>query len=532
MSSSEPLYSFHAFLFPFEWKFRKEEDTTFEKKTDLLRLNNIMAKNSQTWQRRETWLDPKAVVHYNEANFFYDFVHPAMYDTGLGKSLLSHYYRILPAPGKTEYVIELSNGKTYRLEVDDIVVNFYDSGVGVLAFHLYNKEKSQSAPEDILMINQFGRRLYPPFLGADNDLVGAQEFFEYDNWSKGLEEVKQFELAQSIRLEYGSQTLFIEDFSDWAIKPIFDREPGLVKQLLPDQLLKEIRLTPVIDDRMFVICWYGNDLLSKSLQEWPQLLSDKWWYRYVFVDGEGMTCQDPEMSKNLIKEHTNTRWMKYGTLYGVSRYSMVCLTEEMKPKSFSRVICSHMQTVYYKIALLCLVQRAGVVRFSDEVTAISQLPEEDSGIAKKVSSLYKQYLRFINKIYFREVTAQEQGIELYDLLQKHMRLGDHTKELEVEVRELNHYVVILEAERRNKKLDLITLIGAFLLGPSFIASFLGVNDRFLNGDGWWKILLMCVFAAVLAYGFIRTSGWRRTLSLILIGVLMLYLFIFVKMVVL
>jgi len=37
-------------------------------------------------------------------------------------------------------------------------------------------------------------------------------------------------------------------------------------------------------------------------------------------------------------------------------------------------------------------------------------------MSKKVSDLYLAYIRFVNKIYFREVTAYEQGIELYDML--------------------------------------------------------------------------------------------------------------------
>jgi hypothetical protein len=531
MSSSSSLVSFHAFLFPFEWKFQQEgPHITFEQKTDLAKLITLMGNNGHKWQRRGSWLDYLSVIQYNEANFFYDFVRPAMYDTRKDDSLLAHYYYRLPDPEHSEYIIEIKGGKTYRLEIDDIVVSFYDNGVGVLAFHLYNKREDQAGPEDIQLINQYGRRLYPPFLSADYDKIGTQEFFEHDDWEAGLADVKKRVLARSIRIESGGVEDVFEEFSDWAKAPDFEHEPGLVRDLFPPGFLKEIRLTPVIDDRMFVICWYGNDALSARIREKRQLRKDDWWYRFIFVDGDEMACQNPEMTKKLIEDHTNTRWTGYGTFYGVSRYSMVCLTQTMKTEPFARVICAHMQTMYYKIALLCLVQRAGVIRFSDEVTSISQLPEKDPHISKKVSSLYKQYLRFINKIYFREVTPQEQGIELYDLLHQHMRLDAQTKELEVEVRELNQYTTILEAERRNKKLDLLTYLGALLLGPSFIASFLGINSEFFD-SGWHWISIMCVLSVGLAFGFVLTSGrWRTFFLVLLLGLMLFFLFPYIKMV--
>jgi len=521
-------YSYHAFLFPFEWRYRDDKLSTIEEKTDLTRLQLKMEQYRHQWERRASWADPQAVTHYNEANYFYDFVRPAMYDLGREDTMQSHYYYKLPVLGGTEYVIELADGTTYRLEVDDIVISFYNMGVGIAAFHLLNRKEGQSKPDDILKINQFGRRLYPPFLGADYSKIGQQSFFEYSDWQAGLKSVQDRELAASLRLEANSQPWITEDFVDWAIKPQLDREPGLIRQLLPQPLLEEVSLTPVLDDRMFVVCWYGNDDLIKTFQKSKPdqtYKTDDWWYKFVFVDGNDKSCQNAEMTKDLLKKHTNARWANWGTFYGVSRYSLVCLTQSMNTEFFAKVACSHMQTMYYKIALLSLVQRSCVLRFSKEITTISQLSSNDREIGQKVSSLYKQYLRFINKIYFREVTAQEQGVELYDLLQKHMRLEAHTQELEVEVQELHNYVNIIEEERRNDKLDLLTYIGAFLLGPSFIVSFLGVDADLFKGDTdekWMSISLICILLSLLALGIVRSSGRWRWVFTILTGLLMLF----------
>lgn len=533
MSDTETLFSHHIFLFPFEWRFRDEAYSTLEEKTNLLPLIKTMALHGSQWERRQTWLEPQAILHYNEAVYFYDFVRAALYDTGKGQTLLCHYYCKLPHPTDTEYVIELGNGATYRLAVDDIVLSFYNTGVGVMAFHLNNKRENQASPDDILRINQYGRRLYPPFLTSDTSLIGTQAFFEDDDWNRGLTGVKGPELAQSLRLEVNDKVWLKEDFADYAIQPRIDIEPGLIRQLLPKAVLQDIKLTPVLDDRMFVVCWYGSDDLIRKIRYGKSDQAYKkndWWYKFIFVDGGFKTCQNDEMAERLLKQHTNARWAKFGTFYGVSRYSMVCLTESIKKNSFAAVICSHMQTMYYKIALLSLVQRACVLRFSEEITAISQLSSDDRKIGRKVSSLYRQYLRFINKIYFREVTAQEQGIELYGLLQKHMRLEEQTRELEVEVQELHSYVNILEGERRNEKLDILTYIGALLLGPSFIASFLGINDAFFADSwGWAAISVLCILAAAVALGVIRASGrWRKFFLALAIVLFLFFLFVYIN----
>jgi Mg2+ and Co2+ transporter CorA len=164
-----------------------------------------------------------------------------------------------------------------------------------------------------------------------------------------------------------------------------------------------------------------------------------------------------------------------------------------------------------------------MLRFSQEVTNISQLPAKDRKIGKRVGSLYKQYIRFINKIYFREVTAQEQGIELYDMLQTHMRLDVHVKELEGEIRELHNYVLILEENERSEKLDVLTYIGAFFVVPSFVVSFVGLSLFDDKKIEWWHISSLCLGSALLAYLVIRIPGRWRLLFIVIFLLLMVFL---------
>lgn len=518
---SEPCYSYHAFLFPFEWKRSGPAGhATIEEQTSLSAIRAIMGAARSQWQSAPTWEKPDSIAQYNEANYFYDFVRPVLYGDPDGKYQV--YYRHRTASG-SEYVITLADGSEYRLELDDIGLSFYNMGVGVLTFHCYNR--THPNPEDVLKINQYGRRLFPPFYGSDLDSFGSQAFFDYADWDKGLDVVQSRELARSIRLEKDGIAWATEDFARWRQRPDLDALPGLLSQILPRPLLRTLRLTPVLDDRMFVVCWYGHDaqiaqLKNLDLHTAPPEQSD-WWYQFVFVDAGGRTCRDDRMVHRLLEAHSNVRWQRYGTLYGVSRYSFVCLTGPASGGFFPRLIASHVQTIYFKIAELALVQRACVLRFSDEVTSIGNIEKGDRHLAARAGSLTRQYLRFINKVYFREVTAQEQGIELYDLLQQHMRLKGHVEDLDKEIQELNQYVSLQEEDARNEKLDLLTYIGAFFVVPSFVCTYLSINNFDMKSH-FGSVAVLCLLSALTFFGVIRTKSGTQRGWIVLAVLLMLY----------
>lgn len=525
MSAAKPLYSFHAFLFPFEWKPAKRDGLPLEEQLDLKRICNIMDAARDKWSRMKPWSKPQSLIQYNEANYFYDFVRPVLY--GDDAAAYQVHYQHNGAQGSA-YVISLESGEQFRLDLDSIGLSFYTTGVGILSFHCYNRTNPD--PDAILKINQYGRRLYPPFLATDPEKIGSQAFFDDDRWAEGLKGVQKAEIARSIILEKNGRAWAAENFSTWAdAPPNLEHTPGVLRQLLPSALVSTLAISPVLDDRMFVVCWYGNDELSQKMKTGTfdaQPEENDWWYQFVFVDGGFRTCRNTGMVKKLLEDHSNLRWQDQGTFYGVSRYSFVCLTETFTTNSFSRIICSHVQTQYFKLAEIALLQRGCVLRFSDEVTAISDLPKKNRALGAHVSSLYKQYIRFVNKIYFREVTAQEQGIELYDLLQKHMRIENQVKDLDREIEELHRYVSLLEEDRRNETLDILTYIGAFFVVPSFVCSFFGIN-HFQMTKHWGQVAVLCLLSSSVFFAVIRSSGKWRWFFLAVAALLMLFiLFIF------
>ena len=96
-------YSYHNFMFPFQWRIEGYENKIF---SEQINLKNIDYSHSSNWER--TFITPTAEKEaddlYNERNYFYEFVHDALYDNGKGNSLIWHCERKEPQHGEVYYI--------------------------------------------------------------------------------------------------------------------------------------------------------------------------------------------------------------------------------------------------------------------------------------------------------------------------------------------------------------------------------------------------------------------------------------------
>ncbi len=559
------LYSYHVFLFPFQWQFAGKEmkDKKLEERTCLEKFVNMF--DGTNWSRSKYKTD--TILNYNEYNYFYSMVRDVLFDEGekLDSAIVANLnYNI--EPDAYTYNFKVSNGNkpiSYALHIDAIILHLYSTGVGVLSFHLNNRKKEQSSEEHILNINQAGRRLYPPFFGIAANLTSTQEKFKCRDFENGLNITKFSELA----IEFSNiNDLNYENFeayhhSDYFaynpfqlpnhIKFLFDGIPVTVDKGDFKSKTRKVFINPLLDDRMFVLCWYGNNeksnALNKSFKEAQKDKKDKkdkedkedkedklireWWYRFMYNDQKSSTCQNEELQEKLIKESTYLRWSNYGTIYGITRYSFVCLTNDLDTLEKNNVhfIVNHMQTIYYKLCELCLVQRACLLRFSDEVARISRMKDDQKlSLTTRVRNLYQQYLRFVNRIYFREVTAQEQGIELYEYLQNAMKIKSNVEDLDREIQELHTYTTMIQDQKQNDNIEVLTIIGALFILPSFVTGFFGMNifAQASQKPEWWRsaIFLIPLIIGPIIYFLLnrkRNKKYLRWLIVFSIGVVAL-----------
>ena len=429
--------------------------------------------------------------------YFYEFVHDALYDNGEDNSLVRHFERIEPKHSKVSYVIDCGES-VYELKVAAINLNLYSTGVGVLSFYLYN-EKYPDA-KDVLRINQAGRRVFPPFIASVT--------------YRGI-------IANSIEIKglHGRDFGYREDFSRYTNKTPCNLPAAFITDMI-HEVAENIGLKPVIDDRMFVQCWYKNDEWTKefSSDKYEEFINSTNWYEFVFVDDlGGMSCQNKAMQKEIIKKATYERWQEWYSLYGISRYSMVYLTNTATDSS-APYLFRYFETMYARMAELILVQKASVLRFSAEVTNLSNM-DVKGGFSGKVSSLYKEYIRFVNQIHFREVSAQDQGIEMYQKLYDTMNLEKHVEKLDEEISELHNYVSLREDHKTSNTMSLLTWIATIAVPMTVIAGIFGMNNVELNGDaegtltswynnGFMQYLLMAVVTLLIIIGILTTKNRR------------------------
>lgn len=224
-------------------------------------------------------------------------------------------------------------------------------------------------------------------------------------------------------------------------------------------------------------------------------------------------CQNDDLMDKLILDHTYFRWTNFGTLYGISRYSFVLINSSEAPD----YIKTHFRTIYTRMVELSLIQRATILKFSDEVALLSKLKNERTkDLTAQISELYKAYIRFVNQIYFREVTAQEQGIELYNLLQDKMKIAEQVKDLDKEIEELHNYANLREQKEQDGRIAKITVLGAIFLPATFLVGLFGINtfpdfdnmpDLLFNGKVYWPFWISVGFIVLLSLISIILIDW-------------------------
>ncbi len=504
------MYSYHIFLFPFKWEILRNKKSESERNSmsEKYRLSDLDKELKKTkWNRDRTFnLDYKDC--YNEYNFFYRQVREILYEqsgrlieekTESGNDLIKHYEYDIPEG--MHYCIKLNCGKKYYLEIDSILLNIYSTGTGVISFHLRNCLHKDAV--DILKINQYGRRLFPPFLALNDSSILTKDKDNTSN-EEAINGVKNVELPDAIWLgeENSLSSDYYENFERYSNKEYYEKGPFRLPKFI-EKLFDGIKVSSykrdlccgftnlyidtVLDDRMFVISWYGNNDIAdnfknKSNDTTGNYLESDFWYKYVFVDGENKCIQNYQMQRNLIEQATYTRWIDYGTLWGVSRYSFVCLTSEYDKSSY--FIIKHIQSMYYKMVELCLLQRGSVLSYSEELARVVNSFKEKSNKTKmkdvennlkQVRDLYDYFMLFKNKMCFVEVTAQEQGIEIYDMLQSAMKVPQELDTIEKKMNDIYNYTNLIQQTLETEEVGRLTKVMFYLALPALVVGIYSMS---------------------------------------------------------
>ncbi len=506
-----PIQSHHIFLFPFLIKDRpdvkeanqksKKEKNDNEKNIYNFVLNKLRNKNISGWQEVKfgfsgevVELDPidnspvydeQETWKYNEYNYFHENVRKTLFNTEIekthGKSPtdtedkvgISYFFQ-KKAKQNAEFIISIKDDckiYDYHLNIDDISLRIFENGIGILGITLYNYFYSDV--NDILKINDFGRRIYPQFIGKKGTVDTQKAFLPFKiAFINGDEKYEDnFDTQKFFKLS--SPNIQCAEYIHRLLDPI--------KEFIP-----------IIDDRMYTICWYGNNDVINQLKEKKEIDKNKFeynyestenWYKYIFIDGKEPGIANQKMMKKLIANCTYSRFIDWGTLYGITRYSFVCITSR---NDFTYpLIRNHMQKMYYQMCVLLLVQRASILLFNNELERIiliedkslkekkntrREKAQEEPDTLNDLEKLNVRIMNFQNRMMFDEVTPQEQGIELYDIALKNMNIPSMHENLKEKIVQAHSYVDLKTERNLSKTVAVLSSLGAIFLPATFIAA--------------------------------------------------------------
>jgi len=500
--SKERIHSHHIFMFPFEIDSDELNETT----SSVERLKKIYERlNSSNWGYEEFKIklnsdgknySPDETWSYNEYYYYYDFVRETIFNKTVKddlfkdkkKSPISLYFEWETQPDD-EMVIFLKTkkfSKNFSLEINHLSLRIFETGIGILTITLYNYCYTDF--KDILLINDFGRRIYPQFLGEPDDNVDP------------IIRTKNAFLADKIVFKINGN-IIEEEFNTVKYLNTNANFVRYIEELLaPLHDKNRWRIIPIIDDRMFTICWYENDCLANDLSK--KYENDLRWYMFVFIDGNSPGIANNKMMNSLIEKTTYARFSDWGTLYGLSRYSFMCLCSIDRDDDFPyKIIRNHMQKIYYQMFVLLLAQRASIVKYNKQIELISI--EADNLLSQKssirnvvkgkdlkkilnnVEKLNKDIILFGNRMMFDEVTPQEQGIEIYNLALKNMDIEKQFQNLQNKVKQLYDFINLTLESEKSTRIQGLTFISIIFAIVVCILAFWSIDFEFLR---YWKLI--------------------------------------------
>ena len=140
---------------------------------------------------------------------------------------------------------------------------------------------------------------------------------------------------------------------------------------------------------------------------------------------------------------------------------------------------------------LVLVQRASLLAFSDSISRVN-FNIDNIEAADIIGNIYRNYIVYIKKLYFVNVTSQVQGVELYEKLHNTFNIKEHIESFDNELSKMNIYLSSLkDSEKRESQNNLFNLLAGLFLPATLVSGILGMNNILTDNKffiGKWGVI--------------------------------------------
>ena len=156
-------------------------------------------------------------------------------------------------------------------------------------------------------------------------------------------------------------------------------------------------------------------------------------------------------------------------------------------------------TQYTRLACFALVQRASLIKFQADAALLSahiKNPKKKISIQNIIAlnKLQERFVAFQSQLDLFEVTAQEQGCELYGMLREFLFVGKQREALQNQLDALYSAANTTLDTDFNKWATILAVIALFLSLAGFFADGADVVQKF-KGCGWYVLALFGVAVA-------------------------------------
>ena len=441
--------SIHIFAYPIRIKaMNKKTNETLEEKLPNLGWKKRAEKYTEEWDCLKSAYATKQYRTKNANKIFED-----------NDSLCKTYVSDKVSLGVYKFNI-VCKEKTYVLNFDEMELHVYQDDFAIVFVKALNM--SYADIETIKIINDKGRCMGLPFIPDEKDgFIVCPEKIEISDKTQSYAAINYREIANDMLLNEDVQE---KSFNKNFVSKLFNNF---------ETDITGFDLEIGNDYRCFLISMIRNKELSYNMQlnKWQDSMEfEKEWYAILHADENGPSCTSDEMLKQLLDAKSYYRWMGKGTIYGVTEYSFVALVST--DEGVNNIAVTPFYTSYMDMVSLVLAQKNGVMSLMVEVEKTAKEFKGKIIRTGKLTELQKKYAVWKNEILISEYSDQEQGIELYKLMQEQMLVFKEKSYLDEKVQALYEIAVVCNERRLNTFGLIISIISLVI---SVVALFVGAS---------------------------------------------------------
>lgn len=470
VQNSDVLYHTHSYM----------ERASFDRTNELIeRLQN------SGWEIKA--FEPHCSLHdYNAYASFHSHIRPTLFNEFDANAQLSHYFQNKRFSSKNNYTLEFYVGfKHFKLEIENVALRLHGTGVAILAVHMVNR--SHQDPDAINYINQYLHNTYA------SNLIYNQESETYLD--------TRFPDKLSIKEE--DKTLF-ESTNSYTSLPQTSKLYDYLVYILGETLFcntlsdaGKYYVNTILGDSNFIMCYLVDNGTYRRFHHDTAFSESQDWQRLLLLNDQ---YKEVHTANTSFFDNETFAWIHNHAIFGLSNESFVLVSYNQSSNTATHK--EKFDNHFFKTIMLMLIMKSSLRRLTDEVTLISSQIDlsvsatENVKILESIESLYKLYVKFINRLYYHDITSDKDSETIHRMLFNKYDISSRIDHISLEIQnlyDLYNFKTITERQKEDLY-DKLTVLGGIFLPAGILSGVFGMNIFDVNDLTWQEVLITSIIS--------------------------------------